>query len=140
MELVNLIGISGQSFASWDDLDTVPPAERIDRRLTPTPRNVKFAESLRKRMERSNVTVLHGDGAEMPFEDGSFTGAVSFTLLHHIASASLQDRLFREVFLVLAPGGVFAGTDSLWSLVSLGGHHAPRRPGRVPGEALCHGL
>ena len=75
----------------------------------------KLAESLRKRMERSNVTVLHGDGAEMPFEDGSFTGAVSFTMLHHMASASLQDRLFREVFRVLAPGGVFAGTDSLWS-------------------------
>ncbi|MBE3112425.1 MAG: class I SAM-dependent methyltransferase [Acidobacteria bacterium] len=75
----------------------------------------KLAESLRKRMERSNVTVLHGDGAEMPFEDASFTGAVSFTMLHHMASASLQDRLFNEVRRVLKPGGVFAGTDSLWS-------------------------
>lgn len=54
-------------------------------------------------MERSNVTVLHGDGA------------VSFTMLHHMASASLQDQLFREVFRVLTPGGIYAGTDSLWS-------------------------
>lgn len=75
----------------------------------------KLAESLRRRLGQSNVTVLHGDGAEMPFEDGSFTGAVSFTMLHHMASASLQDQLFREVFRVLKPGGVFAGTDSLWS-------------------------
>jgi SAM-dependent methyltransferase len=75
----------------------------------------KLAGALGKRMESSNVTVLHGDGAEMPFEDGSFTGAVSFTMLHHMASASLQDRLFHEVFRVLKPGGVFAGTDSLWS-------------------------
>jgi len=75
----------------------------------------KLAESLRRRLGGSHVTVRLGDGAEMPFEDGSFTGAVSFTMLHHMASASLQDRLFREVFRVLAPGGVYAGTDSLWS-------------------------
>lgn len=77
--------------------------------------DLKLAGSLRKRMEGSNVTVLHGDGAEMPFEDGSFTGAVSFTMLHHMESAAAQDRLFREVCRVLAPSGVYAGTDSLGS-------------------------
>ena len=34
-------------------------------------------------------------------------------MLHHIPSPELQDQLFREVFRVLRPGGVFAGTDSL---------------------------
>lgn len=77
--------------------------------------DAKLAAALEKRLGRSNVIVKHGDGAEMPFEGGSFTGAVSFTMLHHMASASLQDRLFCEVFRVLSPGGVYAGTDSLWS-------------------------
>jgi SAM-dependent methyltransferase len=36
-------------------------------------------------------------------------------MLHHVPSAALQDRLLAEVGRVLKPGGVFAGTDSLWS-------------------------
>jgi SAM-dependent methyltransferase len=51
----------------------------------------------------------------MPFEDASFTSAVSFTMLHHVPSAALQDRLIGEVFRVLRPGAFFAGTDSIWS-------------------------
>ena len=95
-------------------------------------------------MERSNVTVLHGDGAEMTFEDGSFTGAVSFTMLHHIASASLHDRLFREIFLVLAPCGVFARTDGLWSrrmvCFHLGDTMRLVDPAGMPARLPCHGL
>jgi SAM-dependent methyltransferase len=34
-------------------------------------------------------------------------------MLHHVGSASLQDRLFAEAARVLKPGGVFAGTDGL---------------------------
>ena len=88
--------------------------KRLDR-LTCLEIDAKLAELLDKRLRGSNVTVRHGDGAEMPFEDGMFSGAVSFTMLHHMASASLQDRMFCEVFRVLAPGGTYAGTDSLWS-------------------------
>ena len=94
---------------------TTDVLRRSFEKLTCLEIDARLAASLEKRMERSNVTVLHGDGAEMPFEDGSFTGAVSFTMLHHMASASHQGRLFHKVFRVLAPGGVYAGTDSLWS-------------------------
>jgi SAM-dependent methyltransferase len=52
----------------------------------------------------------------MSFEDCSFSGAVSFTMLHHVPSAALQDRLLAEVCRVLKPGGVFVGTDSVYSL------------------------
>jgi SAM-dependent methyltransferase len=46
----------------------------------------------------------------------SNSGAVSFTMLHHVPSAALQDRLLAEVHRVLKPGGVFAGSDSRWSV------------------------
>jgi ubiquinone/menaquinone biosynthesis C-methylase UbiE len=61
--------------------------------------------------ERANV--VQGDATQMPFEDSSFSGAACFTMLHHIPSPELQDRMFTEVLRVLRPGGVFAGTDSL---------------------------
>jgi ubiquinone/menaquinone biosynthesis C-methylase UbiE len=60
-----------------------------------------------------SAEVVQGDGTRMPFADGQFSGAACFTMLHHIPSPELQDQLFGEVFRVLRPGGVFAGTDSL---------------------------
>ena len=76
----------------------------IDRRL---------AASLTKRLEgSSNVKVVEGDATKMQFADGLFSGAVSLTMLHHVPSPELQDRLLAETFRVLRPGGWFAGTDS----------------------------
>jgi len=85
-------------------------------RLTSVEIDPKLAEALRRRLAGSNVRVVHGDATRLPFEDGEFSAAVSFTMLHHVPSPVLQDRLLGEVRRVLAPGGVFAGTDSLTSL------------------------
>ena len=49
----------------------------------------------------------------MPFADGRFSGVVCFTMLHHVPSPELQNRLLSEVSRVLRADGVFAGTDSL---------------------------
>jgi ubiquinone/menaquinone biosynthesis C-methylase UbiE len=62
------------------------------------------------------VRLLHGDGAAMPLPDNEFSAAVCFTMLHHVPSPELQDRLFAEAARVLRPGGVFTGTDSLPSV------------------------
>lgn len=62
------------------------------------------------------VRVVTGSGAAMPFEDNGFSGVVCFTMLHHVPSPTLQDDLFAEAHRVLAPGGVFAGSDSQLSL------------------------
>ena len=77
-----------------------------------------FASPLRRRMQNTNVTVVDGDATEMPFSDGEFTAAVSLTMLHHVPTPMLQDRLFAEVHRVLQPGGVFVGMDAVdtWSL------------------------
>jgi len=70
-----------------------------------------LARRLARRTANSNVRVIHGDAASLPFPDGTFSSAVSFTMLHHVPTAELQDRIFREARRVLRPGGVFCGTD-----------------------------
>jgi SAM-dependent methyltransferase len=63
----------------------------------------------------AHVTVVEGDARAMPFEDDRFTGAVSFTMLHHVPTVSDQDALFAEVCRVLRPGGLFVANDNVAS-------------------------
>jgi SAM-dependent methyltransferase len=80
-------------------------------RLTALEVDGDFAERLRSTTGGA-VEVVSGDGAVMPFPDNRFSAVVCFTMLHHVPSAKLQDRLFAQACRVLRPGGVFAGTDS----------------------------
>ena len=93
-----------------DVLRTIAP------RLTSIEIDRRQVDSLKRRMEGTNVTIVEGDATEMPFPDGSFSGAVSLTMLHHVPSPELQDRLLAEVGRVLKGDAWFAGTDSLTSL------------------------
>jgi len=86
-------------------------ADRVPK-LTALELNERYCERLRSALH-GGVNVVHGDATQLPFEDGRFSAAVCFTMLHHIPSAKLQDRAFAEIARVLAPGGVFAGTDSI---------------------------
>jgi SAM-dependent methyltransferase len=85
-------------------------------RLTAIEIDPTLAEALRARLRGGNVDVVTGDARAMPFGDGQFSGGVSFTMLHHVPSAAMQDELLREVRRVIAPGGIFAGSDSMQSL------------------------
>ena len=86
-------------------------------RMTAIEIDLTLAETLGARLRGSNVIVVGGDATAMPFEDARFTGAVSFTMLHHVPSRALQDKLVGEVGRVLKPGAMFAGTDSRQSLI-----------------------
>ena len=81
-------------------------------RLTAVEVDTALAESLTARMAGTNVEVVNADATDMPFDDGRFTAAVSFIMLHHVPTAGMQDALFAEVARVLRPGAVFAGVDS----------------------------
>jgi ubiquinone/menaquinone biosynthesis C-methylase UbiE len=77
----------------------------------------QLANSLNHRVASANVSVQCGDATAMPYGDRTFSGAVAFTMLHHVPSQELQDRVFAEVYRVLRPGGIFAGTDSTHSFL-----------------------
>jgi SAM-dependent methyltransferase len=84
-------------------------------RLTAVELDENLAAALAARLAGTNVEVVHADATSMPFEGGRFSGAVSFTMLHHVPTSELQDRLFTEVARVLQPGGVFVASDSVAS-------------------------
>ncbi len=85
--------------------------------LTTLELDAGLANSLSSRLRGSNVEVVHGDATAMPFPDAQFSGGVCFTMLHHVPSPELQDKLLREVWRVLEPGGFFVGSDSRQSLL-----------------------
>ncbi len=118
-------------------------ADRVPK-LTALELNERYCEQLRSALGGS-VNVVHGDATQLPFEDGRFSAAVCFTMLHHIPSAELQDRAFAEIARVLAPGGVFAGTDSIgegrvFKLIHVGDVLNLLDPGSLPGRLQAAGF
>ena len=88
------------------------------------------------------VEVTEGDATQMPYADNQFSAVLCFTMLHHIDSPQLQDRLLAEAARVLKPGGTFAGTDSVgvslkFKLLHLGDTLTLIAPGDFP-ERLTH--
>lgn len=84
-------------------------------RLTVVESDEQAAEKLVSRFADTVVEVVHGDATELTFADATFDSAGSFTMLHHVPTVQLQDRLLAEVLRVLLPGGVLIGSDSLAS-------------------------
>ena len=108
--------------------------QRVDN-LTAIELDPILAESLKARLSGSNVRIVVGDATEMPFPDEQFSAVVSFTMLHHVSSPALQDRLFAQVWRVLEPGGVFVGSDSRQSwqmrMIHIGDKLVPVDPDTV---------
>ena len=93
----------------------------------------------------SRVTVTHGDATTMAYPDGHFTAVLCFTMLHHIPARHLQDAAFAQVARVLAPGGTFAGTDSvgtgmLFKVIHFGDTLVPIDPEELPARLRAAGL
>lgn len=104
----------------------------------------RYCERLRVQFG-GRVNVTRGDATAMPYADESFSAVLCFTMLHHIPSRRLQDQAFAEVTRVLAPGGVFAGTDStgngrLFALIHVGDTLVPIDPDELPARLSAAGL
>jgi SAM-dependent methyltransferase len=91
-------------------------AERVAH-LTCIEKDPALAASLARRKAGPCVDVLEADATDLPLPDGRFSGAVSCTMLHHVPTPALQDRLLGEVARVLAPGAWLVGSDSVTSLM-----------------------
>jgi len=76
-------------------------------RVTSLEYDHSFAADLSARVRDTNVQVLQGDAAALPFPDATFSSAIAVLVLHHLKSSELQDRAFAEIRRVLRPGGVF---------------------------------
>lgn len=111
-------------------------------RLTAVEADDELADRLQGRWE--NVTVLHGDGTALPFDNDSYSGVVCFTMLHHLPSAQLQNQLFTEAYRVLMPGGILAGTDSrsglAFRLIHLADTLTPVDPDTLPRRLSATGF
>jgi SAM-dependent methyltransferase len=87
---------------------------------TPKVTAVEIDTPMAERLQRlygDRARIINGDGTDTGLPDNEFSSVVSFTMLHHVPTAELQDRLFAEAFRVLRPGGVFAGSDGVPSLM-----------------------
>jgi SAM-dependent methyltransferase len=82
-------------------------------RLTSVEIDPELAARLQARYAGTHVDVVLGDATELSFPDGRFSGAVCFSMLHHVPSPELQDRLFAEAARVLRPGAAMVAVDGL---------------------------
>ena len=90
------------------------------------------------------VEIVRGDATALSYGDDRFTGAACFTMLHHVPTAELQDRLFAEVARVLRPGAALVASDSLAS-EELEAHHEgdtynPVDPSTLPARLSAAGF
>jgi len=73
------------------------------------------ASLLSARYAGANVEIVTGSGAELTYQDYSFDAVGTFTMLHHVPTVALQNKILSEAFRVLRPGGTLIGSDSLAS-------------------------
>ena len=73
------------------------------------------AALLAARYAGTNVDVVTGSAAELPYPDASYDSVGCFTMLHHVPTLALQNKILAEACRVLRPGGVLIGSDSLAS-------------------------
>ncbi len=83
------------------------------KRLTVVEIDEAAAAALAARYPGSNVDVVTGDATELGYPDESFDSVGSFTMLHHVPTAALQNKILAEAFRVLRPGGALLASDSL---------------------------
>jgi SAM-dependent methyltransferase len=84
-------------------------------RLTAVEIDPEAAQRLSARYAGTNIEIRAGDATELPDADESFDCVGSFTMLHHVPTAALQNKILAQAFRVLRPGGVLICSDSLAS-------------------------
>lgn len=92
---------------------TTDAIRRMVPRLTAVELDQDLAARLVERFGGTNVEAVCADATDLPFENDLFSSALTFTMLHHVPTHALQDRVFQELCRVLRPGGLLVGSDSI---------------------------
>jgi SAM-dependent methyltransferase len=114
-------------------------------RLTSVEIDEELAASLRARFaDTPTVEIVNADATALAYPNERFTGAACFTMLHHVPTIALQDRLFGEIARVLRPGAALVASDSLAS-AELQAHHEgdtynPVDPHSIPDRLAAAGF
>jgi ubiquinone/menaquinone biosynthesis C-methylase UbiE len=82
-------------------------------RLTAIEVDESAAALLADRFARTDVVIVTGSAAELTYPDSSFDSVGCFTMLHHVPTIAMQNKILSEAFRVLRPGGALIGSDSL---------------------------
>src|SRR5262249_32481523 len=83
------------------------------KQLTALEIDAAAAARLTERFAARNVEVAVGDATRMTYPDAAFDSVGCFTMLHHVPTQALQNKIFAEALRVLRPGGVLIASDSL---------------------------
>lgn len=114
-------------------------------RLTSVEIDPELAAMLRERYaDVPTVEIVNADATALSYPDRRFSGAACFTMLHHVPTDELQDRLFGEIARVLRTGAAFVASDSLGS-DELAAHHEgdtynPVDPDALPSRLAAAGF
>ena len=106
-------------------------------RLTAVEIDEGLAASLTERMAKSNVDVVIGDASALQFPADRFSGGASFHMLHHIAPAEVQDRVFAELARVLRPGAVLVAADGTYNEATAAFHEGDTYNPIDPGDLVA---
>jgi ubiquinone/menaquinone biosynthesis C-methylase UbiE len=82
-------------------------------RLTAVEIDETAAAVLADRFADTKVEIVTGSGTELRYPANSFDSVGCFTMLHHVPTLALQNKILSEAFRVLRPGGALIGSDSL---------------------------
>jgi ubiquinone/menaquinone biosynthesis C-methylase UbiE len=91
-----------------------------------------------------SVQIVHADATTLQYAADTFTGAACFTMLHHVPTDELHDKLFAEIARVLQPGAPLVASDSLGN-AELQAHHEddtynPVDPSTLPSRLTAAGF
>jgi SAM-dependent methyltransferase len=82
-------------------------------RLTAVEIDETAAAALADRFAGTEVEIVTGSGTDLRYPANSFDSVGCFTMLHHVPTLALQNKILSEAFRVLRPGGSLIGSDSL---------------------------
>jgi ubiquinone/menaquinone biosynthesis C-methylase UbiE len=104
----------------------------------------QLAAALGRRLSNSGVEVVQADATALPFHSHRFSAVACFTMLHHVPTVAMQDRMLREFRRVLRPGAILVGTDGMDTPrrreVHVGDVFLPVHPDLLPGRLRAAGF